>query len=127
MVDCPECGLAFGGYKCKCGYKLPYQSGQAPGKTACSYSGCTENAITREYDNAALCKTHWNYRYECRVARAIAELGLHDRDAKRYHLSKITHSVGFGQMDRAWAEKLVTGKKAAPYSAMELAKLVYKP
>jgi hypothetical protein len=125
MVDCPECGLAFSGYKCKCGYKLPYQSGQAPVKTACSYAGCTENAITREFDNAALCRTHWNFRQDSRNARAIAALGLNDLEAKRYYLSKMS-AVEFGIMDRSWAEKLVKDGKPVPFSVMELAKSVYK-
>lgn len=66
--DCPECGNPFHGYKCDCGYKLPYRrkadgTQETAEPTNCAAFGCPNAGTISENTRPPhhwLCGEHWN-------------------------------------------------------------------
>jgi len=65
-IECPECGNQFSGYKCGCGYRVPYQKAEhqeSSGPAMCTAYGCpmlgTISESTRPPHNW-FCRFHYN-------------------------------------------------------------------
>lgn len=107
MIECPDCGTRFGGYKCECGYKLPRRSAGPSVSVTCGIQNCIQPAITREYDNVPLCRDCWERRDRERTQRELFRIGLITVDEKRAMVQKYVRHVAGKQGNKDWARAII--------------------
>ncbi len=91
-TECPDCGSGFYGYKCGCGYKMPYNRMEAPiaQQTTCLAHGCplpgSVSESTRPPHNW-LCRFHFGEPAQSwqEITRKVRAMSAEDQ-AKRVFL-----------------------------------------
>lgn len=122
-TECPDCGNSFSGYKCGCGYKLPFQRKDVLALSGasqnCTAHGCPMIGSISENTRPPhqwFCRFHWQQpadkwqeithtlrqspkeptdeeKHMAEVKAYLKAHNLDSHDAKRYHVSKLVHDM----------------------------------
>jgi hypothetical protein len=110
IIECPDCGNGFSGYKCGCGYTISRAMTTPKQHIACSYEACPDPAITKEFDLKPICRRHWEIRCNERDRKYLKEHDLVTLDEKRAHINTLIRNLSnkmSATPSKQWAHNLI--------------------
>jgi len=139
-TECPKCENVFKGYKCSCGYKLPYSPRKSQTGTGCAAHGCplpgsicssTGGPKAGEEDTRSwFCRFHFGASDANKWPEITEKISRGDLGAVKNHVSRedVTSSVtDKGPM--RWAKEIMALHDAGMYDnykGIEMAKAALK-